>query len=274
MANTIRKLTLEGIALILAVVAILVPFYFALINSFKSSAEAAAMQIDFPSRFHILDNFKIVIKEGRILQSFTNSVIISFFAISILIIISSMAAFVLQRRKGKASKIIDFFVLAGLIVPPAVVPTLWMLQRLHINNTLLSVILIQATLQFSFATIIYKSFYSSIPRELDEAAIVDGCSRFRMFASIIFPLLKPVTVTIMIITGINIFNDFMIPLYFLNGMKNTTIQLTIYYFFGKYNSDWNLVFADVILVSIPPLVFYLIFNGKIISGMTAGSVKG
>lgn len=274
MARNIRKLILEVSLVIFAMISILVPFYFALVNSFKSSADASSMLISFPYSFHILENYKEVIIAGRIFKSFYNSIVISLFAILILIAISSMAGFVLQRRRDRTAKVLDFFVLAGLIVPPAIVPTVWVLQALHISNTLISVILLEATLQFSFATILYKSFFSTIPRELDEAAIIDGCGRLRMFSRIIFPLIKPVTITIMIITGISIFNDFTIPLYFLNGLNNTTIQLTIYYFFGKYNSDWNLVFADVILVSIPPLIFFLFFNKKIIDGMTAGSLKG
>lgn len=273
MLNNIKKILIEILALILSLL-ILIPFYFALVNSLKSSNEAALMKITLPESIKFIENYKEVIVNGFIFQSFFNSILITVFSATILILISSMAAFVLQRRKSGASSVMDFFVLAGLIVPPAIVPTIWVMQFLHISNTKLSVILIETVLQFSFATLLYKSFFSTIPKELDEAAVVDGCGRFRMFLSVIFPLLKPVTVTVLIITGINIFNDFTIPLYFLNGMKNTTIQLTVYYFFGKYNSDWNLVFADIILITIPPMIFYLFFNKKIIAGMTAGAIKG
>lgn len=272
MRNKIGKLVIEIIA-VAATLLILVPFYFAVINSFKSSVEASLMQISLPSTFHILENYKAVLLKGNLIRALWNSTFITVCSIAVLIVISSMAGFVLQRRRDKLSKILDFFVLAGLIVPPAIVPTLWTLRLLHIDRTKLSLILIEAVISFSFATLLYRSFFSTIPREIDEAAIVDGCGKWRMFFQIILPLLMPVTITIIIITGINIFNDFLNPLYFLSGAKNATVQLTIYYFTGQYNSDWNLVFADIVLISLPPLIVYLFLNKKIIEGMVAGSIK-
>lgn len=266
------KLLIEIFAVSLTLL-VLVPFYFTLVNSFKTSPEAASMQISLPETFRILENYKEVFIRGNLIRALWNSTLITVFSIAVLIVISSTAAFVLQRRKSRLTRVLDFFVLAGLIVPPAIVPTLWTLRILHIDRTKLSLILIEAVISFSFATLLYKGFFATIPREIDEAAIVDGCGNWRMFFQIILPLLMPVTITISILSGINIFNDFINPLYFLSGAKNATIQLTIYYFTGQYNSDWNLVFADIVLISIPPLIFYLFMNKKIIDGMVAGSIK-
>lgn len=272
MKNKIGKLLLEifGVASTLLV---LVPFYFTLVNSFKSSAEASWMQISLPSGYHILENYKEVFLKGNLIRALWNSTFITVCSIALLIIVTSMTGFVLQRRRDRMTKVLDFFVLAGLIVPPAIVPTLWTLRILHIDRTKLSLILIEAVISFSFATLLYKGFFSTIPQEIDEAAIVDGCGKWRMFFQIILPLLMPVTITIIIITGINIFNDFLNPLYFLSGAKNATVQLTIYYYTGQYNSDWNLVFADIVLISLPLLIVYLFMNKKIIDGMVAGSIK-
>ncbi len=115
---------------------------------------------------------------------------------------------------------------------------------------------------------------STIPREIDEAAIIDGCTRYKLFFNIILPLLKPVTSTVIILSAINIFNDFANPLYFLPGAKNATVQLTLYNFTGKYSSSWNLLFANVVLISLPLLILFIFFNKQIVAGMTAGSVKG
>lgn len=268
----IGKLLVEIFAVSLTLL-VLVPFYFTLVNSFKSSTEAAWMQISLPKTFHILENYKEVFIRGNLIRALWNSTLITVCSIAVLVVISSMAAFVLQRRKDRFTRVLDFFVLAGLIVPPAIVPTLWTLRILHIDRTKLSLILIEAVISFSFAALLYKGFFSTIPQEIDEAAIVDGCGNWRMFFQIILPLLMPVTITITIISGINIFNDFINPLYFLSGAKNATMQLTIYYFTGQYNSDWNLVFADIVLISLPPLIFYLFMNKKIIDGMVAGSIK-
>ncbi len=269
----IFNVIVEGVLLLLSLT-IIIPFVFALLNSFKSSKEASWMNMQLPSEFHIIENYKTAFVKGNILNAFINSSIVTIGALIILIIVSSLAAYVLNRNSGKFTNIFSFLVLAGLIVPPAIVPTIWIMRALHIYNTKFALILMEVVLQFSFSTILFKGFFSTIPRELDEAAIVDGTNRWQLFYKIILPLLKPVTITICILSGITIFNDFTNPLYFLSGADNTTIQLTVYYFFGLYNAEWNLVFATVMIISIPPLILYLFFNKKIIGGMTAGAIKG
>lgn len=161
-----------------------------------------------------------------------------------------------------------------LMIPPAVVPTIWVLKNIHLYKTLIGMILIEIALTTPFTVILYRGFMATIPREIDEAAIIDGCNRFRLFFNIILPLLKPVTATVIILSAINIFNDFANPLYFLPGAKNATVQLTLYNFSGKYSSSWNLLFADVVLISLPLLILFIFFNKQIVAGMTAGSVKG
>ena len=160
------------------------------------------------------------------------------------------------------------------MIPPAILPTIWIMQGLHIYKTLFGMILIEIALQIPFDIMIYRGFMSSIPVELEEAGYIDGCSKIRLFSSIIFPLLKPATATIIILNAVTIFNDFTNPLYFLPGNENTTIQLTLYNFKGQYASSYNLLFADVILITIPMLILFLIFNKRIVDGMVAGSVKG
>jgi raffinose/stachyose/melibiose transport system permease protein len=114
---------------------------------------------------------------------------------------------------------------------------------------------------------------ATVPREIDEAALIDGCSRFRLFFSIILPLLKPVSATVIVLTAVGIYNDFVHPLYFFPGADNATIQLTLYNFSSMYNTQWNLLFTNIVLISIPPLILFIFFNKKIVAGMTAGSVK-
>lgn len=273
MMKRVKSLLKEVLAVLLTLL-VLVPFYFTLINSFKNSTEASLMSMSLPKVWSIVENYKTVLLKGKLFLAIWNSSVVAVCAIAILIVVCSMAAFVLQRRKDRLTKILDFFVLAGLIVPIAIVPTLWTLKILHIAGTKLALILVEAVLSFSFSTLLYKAFFATIPKDLDEAAIVDGCGKLRMFFQILFPLLMPVTITIIIISGINIFNDFINPLYFQTGAKNITVQLTVYYFTGQYYSEWNLVFADIVLISLPPLIVYLFLNKKIIDGMVAGSVKG
>lgn len=185
-----------------------------------------------------------------------------------------MTGYVLQRRTGRGANTLKFLVLTGLMIPPAIVPTIWVLQSTGLFKTIPGIVLVETALHFSFATLLYMGFMATIPREIDEAALIDGCGRFRLFFQIIFPLLKPVTSTIIILTSIGIYNDFENPLYFFPGAKNATVQLTLYNFKGMYATSWNLVFADVLLISLPPLILFIFFNKKIIAGMTSGSVKG
>lgn len=276
MGRKLGKISVEISAVLLSIVMFWIPFYYIIINSFKNTTEASWMRIDWPGSFHIVENYWAVLthQDGMVPRAFLNSFILTTLSIALLILVSAMAGFVLQRRKDRFSGILDFFLLAGLIVPPAIVPTYWMLNFLGIARTFFGLSLVEVALSFSFATILYKAFVGTISREIDEAAVIDGCGRFRMFFQIIFPLLQPVTATIVVISAVAVYNDFVNPLYFLPGAQNATVQLSIYYFFSQYTSDWNLVFADVVLISIPTLLLFLFFNQKIVAGMTAGAIKG
>lgn len=268
-----HKIIMEAIGLLLSLI-VLVPVYFVVINSFKTPNEAADMMITWPSEFQIFENYKTVYVEGNILTALTNSSIITAASVALIIIVASLTGYVLQRRKDRYSNFLNFMILAGLIVPPAMVPTYWVLKLFHVNGTVLSVILIEAVLGFSFSVLVYKAFFTTIPKEIDEAAFVDGCGGLKLFYTIIFPLLKPVTTTIAVIQCITVWNDFNIPMYFLSSSSNTTLPITVFLFFGKYLSNWNLVFADVVIIAVPVTIVYLLAQKYIIEGMTAGSLKG
>ena len=122
--------------------------------------------------------------------------------------------------------------------------------------------------------LLFRAFVAAIPRELDEAAIIDGASAFTLFFRVIFPLLRPVTITVILTQSVFIFNDFVNPLYFLPGDENATVQLTLFNFQSQFSTQYNLLFMDIVLVTIPPLILFIFFNRKIVSGLTAGAVKG
>ena len=162
----------------------------------------------------------------------------------------------------------------GLMIPPAVIPTIWVMQGLHVYRTMFGMILVEIALQIPFDIMLYQGFVGTIPIELEEAARIDGCKKGRLFFQIVFPLLKPVTSTIVILNAVTIFNDFTNPLYFLPGTENATVQQTLYNFTGQFASSYNLLFADVILITLPMLLLFVVFNKKIVDGMAAGSIKG
>lgn len=266
----------EIVGLLLAFVFYIIPFYFVIINSFKTKREAGLMNISLPSTFQIIENYTEVLTANRyaLLVAFKNSIIITAFSLILMIIVCSMAGFVLQRRRDKLATICNFVLLTGLMIPPAIVPTIWVMQAIGIYKTLHGMVLIEVALNCSFSCILYRGFLGSIPQEIDEAAVIDGCGPMGLYSRIIMPLLKPVTATIIVLSTINIFNDFVNPMYFLPGTRNITVQQTLYNFSGQYTSDFNLLFADVMLITIPPLILFIFFNKQIVSGMVAGAIKG
>ena len=185
-----------------------------------------------------------------------------------------MSGYVLQRRKDGLTKAVNVLIMTGLMIPPAILPTIWIMKGLLIYKTLPGIILIEVALHTPFTIMLFRGFMGSIPQELEESGVIDGCTPSALFARVIFPLLKPVISTVIILDSVGIFNDFMNPLYFMPGSKNATVQLTLYNFMGQYSSSYNLVFADVMLITVPMLILFIIFNKKIVDGMVAGAVKG
>lgn len=271
-----RHIFLEIILLIFTGVIFGIPFFFVIINSFKTKAEASQMSMALPTEWNIVENYTKVFNASNrmVLTAFKNSAILTIISVPLIVITCSMLAFYIQRRSGKISDIISFIILTGLMIPPAIVPTIWVLEALNLYKTLWGLIFIEVALAIPFSTMLYRGFMGSIPKEIDESAVIDGCGTMRLFFQIIFPLLKPVTATIVILSSINVFNDFSNPLYFLPGAENATVQLTLYNFSGQYASSWNLLFADIVIISIPMLILFILFNKQIVSGMTSGAVKG
>lgn len=253
----------------------IIPFLFMVVNSLKERREANRLSLSLPE-IPMWENFVEVLQTNdyQILTAFKNSFILTIGSVLCLVVCCSMAGYVIQRRKDRTTKIANTMIMAGLMIPAAVLPTIWVLQALRLYKTMPGMILIETALQIPFTTMLYRGFMSTIPVELEEAAFIDGCTPVQMFRTIIFPLLKPVTSTVIILDAVTIFNDFTNPLYFFPGAENVTVQLTLYNFMGQFSSAYNMLFADVLIITIPMLIIFLIFNNKIVDGMVAGSVKG
>lgn len=270
------QFAVESLAVLATIVIFWVPLYFVIVNAMKDAQEASLLNMEWPARIHLWENVKEVVmaRDYMLLRAFYNSTVMTVLSIAVLVVICAMAAFVLQRRSDKASPYIHFLVLSGLIIPPAIVPTIWVLDSIGLFKTMAGIVAVEVALGFPFCVILYKGFIAGIPREIDEAAVIDGCGKYRLFFQMMFPLLKPVSATIIITQSVFIFNDFTNPLYFFPGSKNATVQLTLYNFTSQFVSQWNLLFADILIITLPMLLLFVIFNKQIVSGMTAGSVKG
>jgi raffinose/stachyose/melibiose transport system permease protein len=272
----LRNSWLDIVALIVVGVLYVVPFIFIFLTAAKTPAEAGLFQFTWPKHFQLFENIRDVLAYGdnRMYLAFWNSTVLTVGSVILIVFLSAFVAFVSQRRNDRTASVANAVFLSGLIIPPALVPTIFLLQKLGIYKTLPSLILIEAAFQIPFAILVFRAFMATIPREIDEAAIVDGASPLQVFFQIIVPLLWPAIVTVIVITSVVVYNDFTLPIYFLPGKENITVQLTIFAFISQFGSQWNLLFAAVLVITIPPLILFIFFQRQIVSGLTTGAIKG
>ena len=274
--KTIERFWLDAVALVVVGVVYIVPFVFIFLTAAKTPVEAGLFKFSWPSQFQLVENVREVLAFGdnRMYRALWNSTIITVGSVTLIVLFSALAAYVIQRRHDRTASAVSSILLTGLIIPPAVVPTIYLLQEIGLYKTIFGLVMVEVAFTLPFATLIFRTFMGSIPADIDEAAIMDGASPLRLFFSIILPLLRPAMVTVIVISSVTIFNDFTGPLYFLPGSKNVTAQLTLFGFISQFGSQWNLLFADVIVITIPPLIIFMIFQRQLVSGLTAGAIKG
>lgn len=277
---TIRKLLsnfwMDAVSLIVIGVIFVVPFIFIFLTAAKTGPEAAMFRFSLPSQFQLLENIREVLEfgNGRMFLALWNSTILTVGSVTLIVLLSALVAFVMQRRQDRVAAGVNSLLLAGLIIPPAVVPTIFVLQEIGLYRSIIGLIMVMVAFTLPFSTLIFRTFMASIPREIDEAAIIDGASPLQIFFMVILPLLRPAMITVIVVSSVSIYNDFTSPLYFLPGAQNVTVQLTMYSYISQFNSQWHLLFANVVVITIPPLIMFMFFQRQIVSGMTAGAIKG
>ena len=271
-----RRYVVGGVAILASIVVFVIPFAYIVLTSIKDARQAATRNFDLPIKWQFWENLVDVIqtRDYQLLLAFFNSMVLTVASVTLLVILGAMVGFVLQRRPSRLTGTVNFLVLAGLIIPPAIVPTIWVLQGLSLFKTMHGMILIEVAYGLSFSILLFRAFIATVPRELDEAAIIDGAGPIRLFFSVVLPLLRPVVVTVIVVQSVAIFNDFTNPLYYLPGKENVTVQLTLFNFQSQFNTQFNLLFMNILLITIPPLIIYIFFNRQIVAGLTAGAVKG
>lgn len=273
-----RQILLDAIAVLISLI-ILVPFFLVAVNSLKTKRAANLLKLNFygASFLQALENYQEVIENANIGKSFLNSLIVTGGGSLIILLVASMCAFVIVRRRTKFAYALNNCIVMGLTVPMSMVTIFFMLSKVHMttgNAAYVGAILVYAASLFPISCFLYIGFIKGISCEIDEAAIIDGANPEILFFQIIFPLLKPVTVTVLMNCVMSIWNDFSISLYLLNGSGRKTAVLTTYLFVGQKSSEWQLLFADVVMVSVPVIVLYLMMQKYIVSGLTSGAVKG
>lgn len=266
-------LSLE-IFLLLLSMAVIIPLMIMLLGSFKNPSEVTAFNLKLPKEW-LFENYSEVFEKAGLITAFSNGIFITAASTIITIGISSIAAFALARKRTSLSRFLYYFFFLGTIIPMQIIPTIKLFNALGIYGGYTNAILIYSALNIPFSCFLFTGFIRGIPKALDEAAFLDGASGLRVFFSVIFPLLKPINMTVLILVFMNIWNDINIPLYFLIDPSKWTMPLSVYQFFGMYSgSNWNLVFADLIMTVLPVIILFLFAQKYIIEGLTEGAVKG
>jgi raffinose/stachyose/melibiose transport system permease protein len=271
-----KGVVLGSVSIVLSAIVFVVPFVFVLLTASKTQQEASLLGFSLPTEWAFVDNMRAVLEsnDSILVRAFWNSTVLTVAAVAIMTVLAAMVGYVVQRRRSRWNPLVNGLVLAGLIIPPAVVPTIWVLDGIGLFKTMAGLIAVHVAFGLSFCVLLFRAFVSTIPRELDEAALIDGAGPSRLFFSVIFPLLRSVIITVVVVQAVTVFNDFTYALYFLPGQDNATVQLTLYNFQSQGLNQWNLLFMDVLLITIPPLIMYIFFNRQIVAGMTSGAVKG
>jgi raffinose/stachyose/melibiose transport system permease protein len=268
----VHRIVIE-LVLVIATLIIVIPFYMILVNSFKNQRDAAQFGLGLPSVF-LISNYRDVLSSGRLLRGFFNSVLIAAFSLMLVNFTAALASFSIQRNGTRLTNTIYYVFVVGLVIPVAIVPTIKLMMALGVHNTYTGMVLFYTGVLLPFSVFLMTGYLKTLPRELDESALLDGCRPLRLFLTIIVPLLQPALVTSCLLTIMSIWNDFLGPFYLLSDSEKWTITVTVFTYIGQYNTNWGAVFANITIAILPVLVFYFLLQKYIVEGMTAGALKG
>jgi raffinose/stachyose/melibiose transport system permease protein len=261
--------------LILVCALVIAPIYFLVLGSFKSVEEFFSAPFGLPQHFN-LDNYRRAWTEASISTTIRNSAIVTFSAVLISTVVSCLASYAIARLPFRGSLALRLLFVGGLIVPvQLIMVAIFIIMRwIGLLGTLGSLILVYSTFGIPLGVLVLVGFFQALPKELSEAATIDGASDFQTFMRIILPLSMAPILTVVILNGVWIWNDFFIALVLSTKPSVETLPLGILNFFGVYSTEWGLIFASVVLSALPVVALYLLMTRRFIAGMTAGSVKG
>ena len=266
---------LQPIATVLAVVLLLgVPFWLVISTAGKNQAEALNPNLAAPSQWQLFENFAVVFADGRMVPAFLGSLLVMVPSVLGVLILGSMAAWILGRRSSRGLAVIYALAISGIVLPPAVVTIVLLLRQLGLAGTPVGMIGVYMGMYLSTVIFFVTGFVRTIPQELEEAARVDGAGPVKVFVRIILPLLMPVLATATILICLYIWNDVFYALFVVGGRLDT-LPLNLFQVAsaGLYLQNWHLIFAYIILMSLPLLLVFVFAQRKIISGITSGAVK-
>jgi len=272
-----RPLVTGLIALAFAAVIFILPFAFIALQAVKSRSEASRLDFSLPKSWLFVDNLVAVIEvqDYQLLLAFFNSSVITVAAVILLIILSAMVGYIMQRRKTRWNGVAQILLLVGLMMPPAVVPTIWLLQSIGLFKSIFGMILIQVAYNLSFSSLLYRSFIATIPRDLDEAAIIDGARPLDVFFRVILPLLQPALITTVIFTFIWTYDDFFAQLIYLSTAAKETVPVALrQYIDSSGGSSYGQMLAMSALSLLPTFIVFLVSQRRIVEGISTTGIRG
>ena len=275
MIKLLASRTLFQSVLIINSLIVLLPVFFLINSSLRESNEFARTPFAL-ARDSFWENYQRVWSEGEFGSYFINSLIITGGSLILILILALGAGFVLGRYSFKGNNIIFAFILTGMLVPAklAILPLFIQLKWMNLLDSRLGLILVYTSAALPAAIFIMSGFFKSLPTDLDNAARIDGASEFKLLSKVLVPLVRPGMAIVAIYSAIPIWNDFFLPLVFLQSPEKKTLMQGLTVFFGQYASQWGVLFAGLCLAALPLVVLYLILSEQFIKGLTAGAVKG
>ena len=267
---------LGEIGLLIATVIMMVPVYYFVISSFKNRKDVIKAPLSLTRETFTLDNFPYVIKKMKYWEAMGNTLFITVMALIIIIVLASLAGFAIARCRHAIFSGYYKTIVTLMVIPfiGCLLPLTTQSVQLGLYNSIWGCIVIQAAWNMPFAVFLYTGFMQGIPKELEEAAYLDGCKPVGVYARVFLPLLAPVTATCCIRQGVGIWNDYLVSRALLNENKNPTLMVGITGFFGSRGSELAYAMTGVLLVSIPMIIMFLFLQKYFIKGIAAGAVKG
>ncbi len=244
-----------------------------IISSFKTKQDLLFNTFGLPTEITFANYDKVIVEDG-FFSNFLNSLFLTAASIVSLVFFSSMVAYGIARYRFRGKAFIEMYFLIGLMFPIqiAILPLFIIMRTLNLTNSFLGMIILY-TANMSFSVFIFNQFFKQLPGALHESALIDGAGEFTIFMRIMMPISKPVISTMALISFVQIWNDFYLPLVFLTKRSLHTITLAVYQYLANFLAYWNYVFAAVTLALIPVIVVFFIFSDQIIAGLVAGSIK-
>lgn len=266
---------IKSLFLIVVCFVLFCPIFLVIINSFKTNPEIFSNTFGLPENF-VFDNYRKALTEGGLGKAFVNSTIITVISVALIVVLSTFAAYTFSRSNMKGKVFFYTLFILGMSIPTHVglLQLYKTLDMYHMTNTRVGLVAAYVAMGMPFSVFVMTRFFSGIPKEIQESAIMDGCNNYRLYANIIIPLSPTIIVTVIIVNAVMVWNDMLYPMIFISSRDLKPLPTALMAFQGEFLSQYNMMFAGAVLASLPLVIIFLLLQKQFIQGMTEGAVKG